>query len=141
MTPEGKQRLKALLTSHESYKQFPYTDSTGHLTVGIGRNLSTRGISTTEAFQLLDDDILYFSSKLSHYLACFSDLNESRQIAMIDMCFNLGIQGFLGFSQMIEALNAHDYERAASEMLQSKWADQVGERATCLANIVRTGTI
>jgi lysozyme len=139
MTPEGRQKLKALLISHEQYRQFPYTDTTGHLTVGIGRNLSARGISTTEAIQLLDDDILYFSSKLAHFLDCFTELNEARQIALIDMCFNLGVQGFLNFKEMINALNAHDYDRAADEMVKSKWHDQVGERATCLENIIRTG--
>jgi lysozyme len=141
MTPEGKSKLKTLLVSHESYRQFPYADVTGHITVGIGRNLSDRGISTTEAFYLLDDDIMYFSAKLSHFLECFTKLDENRQIALIDMCFNLGVQGFLNFKEMISALESGDYERAADEMLNSKWSEQVGERATCLANIIRTGNI
>ena len=141
MTPDGKTKLKQLLVQHESYRQFVYTDSTGHLTVGIGRNLSDRGISTTEAFYLLDDDILYFSSKLSHFCDFFSGLDENRQIALIDMCFNLGVQGFLNFKNMISALEAGNYEDAAKEMLNSKWAEQVQDRATCLANIIRTGEI
>jgi lysozyme len=141
MTPQGKLKLKQLLVSHEQYKQFPYVDITGHITVGIGRNLTDRGISTTEAFYLLDDDILYFSGKLNHFLKFFSSLNENRQIALINMCFNLGVQGFLNFTQMILALEAYDYERTADEMLKSKWADQVGERATFLANIIITGEI
>ena len=141
MTPEGKQKLKQLLVKHESYRQFPYTDTTGHLTVGIGRNLVDRGISVTEASYLLDDDIVYFFGKLAHFLGFFEKLNENRQIALIDMCFNLGIQGFLNFREMILALESHDYERAACEMLNSKWAEQVGERATCLATIMRTGNI
>lgn len=141
MTPEAKQKLKQLLVSHEQYKQFPYSDTTGHLTVGIGRNLTDRGISTTEAFYLLDDDILYFSGKLNHFLKFFSSLDENRQIALIDMCFNLGVQGFLNFKEMISALEAGDYYRAADEMLNSKWASQVGERATTLANIIRNGEI
>jgi len=141
MTPEAKIRLKGLLVAHETYKQFPYADSTGHLSIGIGRNLTDRGISTTEALQLLDDDIIYFNSKLAHHLNCFSNLNESRQIALIDMAFNLGIQGFLGFHNMISALEKGNYEDAATEMLESKWAQQVGERATTLANIIKSGEI
>lgn len=141
MTPEARQKLKGLLVQHESYRQFPYTDTTGHLTIGIGRNLIDRGVSTTEAFYLLDDDILYFSSKLTHYLSFFIDLSENRQIALIDMCFNLGLQGFLGFKGMILALEAHDYERAAMEMMDSKWAQQVGERASQLAAIMRTNEL
>jgi len=141
MTPEGKKKLKELLVSHEKYVQFPYSDSAGHLTIGIGRNLSDRGISTTEAFYLLDDDIIYFSSKLRHFLPFFSALDENRQVALIDMCFNLGIQGLLNFNKMLSALERGDYEDAAKEALNSKWAEQVGERATCLADIIRNGNI
>lgn len=141
MSPEGKQKLKTLLVNHESYRQFAYTDISGHITVGIGRNLSDRGISTTEAFYLLDDDILYFTSKLNHFLPCFTNLSEPRQIALVDMCFNVGVQGLLNFTKMISALERGDYDNAANEMLDSKWSEQVGERATCLANIIRTGNI
>ena len=141
MTPESKLKLKQLLVSHESYKQFPYVDLTGNITIAIGRNLTERGISTTEAFQLLDDDILYFTAKLNYYLHCFSSLSENRQIALIDMTFNVGVQGFLNFKEMIEALEKGDYNEAADQMLQSKWAEQVGERAVTLANIIRTDEI
>jgi lysozyme len=141
LTMEGKQKLRQLILVHECYKQFPYTDTTGHLTIGIGRNISERGISASEAFYLLDDDILYFTSKLNHYIPWFADLDEARQIALIDMCFNLGIQGLLGFEKMLAALQAQDYVVAHNEMLASKWAAQTGERATSLANIVLTGEL
>lgn len=141
MTPESRQKLKGLLISHENYRQFPYTDSTGHLTVGIGRNLTDRGISTTEAFYLLDDDVQYFVGKLNYFLPFYSKLNEYRQIALVDMCFNLGIQGLLNFKEMIIAFEHNDYEKAADEMLNSKWAEQTKERATCIANIIRTGNM
>ncbi len=141
MTPESRQKLKQILTRHESYKQFPYSDTTGHLTIGIGRNLQDRGVSFQEASYLLDQDIDYFYLKLNNYLGFFKHLDEARQLALVDMCFNVGVQGFLNFKNMILALEAHDYERAAYEMLESKWAEQVGERANNLANIVRTGEI
>ena len=141
MTPDAKQKLKQLLVSHEKYVQYPYVDTTGNITVGIGRNLSDRGISTTEAFYLLDDDILYFTAKLNHYLHCFSCLDENRQIALIDLCFNVGVQGFLNFKEMISAIEKDDYELASQEILNSKWRTQVGDRATTLANIIRTGEI
>jgi len=141
MNQESRQKLKGLLTHDESYRQFPYTDTTGHLTIGIGRNLVDRGISLTEALYLLDDDISYFHNKLSYYLPFFSSLNEARQIALVNMCFTLGIQGFLNFTQTILALEAADYERAASEMLDSKWAIQIGERANRLALIISKGEL
>ncbi len=141
MTPEAKIKLKHLLISHEKYVQFPYVDTTGHLTVGIGRSLTTRGISEIEAFYLLDEDILYFTSKLNHYLNFFSKLSENRQIALIDMCFNLGVQGFLNFKEFILALEAENWERAAEELRNSKWYEQVGERGSQIENIVLTGNL
>ena len=141
MTPESRQKLKSLLISHESYKQFPYSDTTGHLTVGIGRNLSSRGISQNEALTLLDDDILYFSSKLSHVLPFFDKLDDNRKIVLIDMCFNLGINGFLVFKSMLDALERNDFGKAADEILSSKAAEQCGERYQQLAYIMRTGEI
>jgi lysozyme len=141
MDLESRQKLKKLLTEHESYKQFAYSDTTGHMTIGIGRNLTDRGISVPEAIYLLDEDITYFYTKLSQFLLFFRRLDDNRQIALIDMCFNLGVQGFLNFNNMILALEAEDYERAAQEMLDSKWAEQVPERAHQLADIVRTGNL
>lgn len=141
MTPEARQKVKGLLVQDEQYKQFPYIDTTGHITIGVGRNLTDRGISTTEAFYLLDDDIMYFYNKLLHFLPFFTHLTENRQIALIDMCFNLGVQGLLNFNNMIAALDMGWWDQAANEMLKSKWSEQVGERATRLANIIRTGEI
>ena len=68
-------------------------------------------------------------------------MEENRQIALIDMCFNLGIQGFLNFTKMIIALEAGDYGRAADEIINSKAAEQNPNRYQSLANIVRTGEI
>ena len=141
MTPEARQKLKNLLVQHEAYKQFPYVDTTGHLTIGIGRNLKDRGISLNEALYLLEGDEQYFTTKLSQMLKFWGDLNEARQIVLVDMCFNLGLQGLMNFSEMMMALEAKDYERAADEMLDSKWSEQVKDRATCLAEIMRSGEL
>jgi len=141
MTPEIRQKLKSLLTTHESYRQFPYADSTGHLTIGIGRNLSDRGISTTEALALLDDDIFYFTSKLANVLPYFSELSDNRQIVLVDMCFNLGVNGLLEFHKMLDAIEARDWEKAAFEILNSKAAHQDVNRYEQLAYIMKTGNL
>jgi lysozyme len=141
MTPESRQKLRGLLTADEGCKLFPYTDTTGNLSIGVGRSLTTRGISQVEAFYLLDDDISYFYNKLLQYCDFFVQLDENRQIALIDMAFNLGIQGFLNFKEVISALESHDYIRAHDEMLNSHWAKQLPERSSKLANIILTGNI
>ena|ERR1700756_2780840 len=141
MTPHGRQKLKNLLVHHESYRQFPYTDTTGHITVGIGRNLSDRGISQDEALALLDDDINYFSAKLNRLLPFFLGLDESRQIVLVNMCFNLGVHGFLDFHGMLDAVEKKDWQTASSEILASKAAEQCPDRYQQLAYIMRTGEL
>jgi lysozyme len=141
MTPENRKKLKDLLIQHESYKQFLYTDTTGHLTIGIGRNLSDRGISSTEALTLLENDIFYFSAKLSHFLVFFDLLDDNRKIALIDMCFNLGVHGFLEFKEMLEHLENKDWDKASDEILNSKAAHQNPNRYEQLAYIIKTGEL
>jgi lysozyme len=138
MTPESRQKLRSLLVQHESYRQYPYCDITGHITIGIGRNLSDRGISQTEAFTLLDDDIIYFSGKLSQLLSYFNQLDDNTKIALLDMCFSLGVTGFLNFHRMHAAMEKDDRITASNEILNSKWANQVGQRALTISNIVKT---
>ncbi len=141
MTPDATQKLRNLLIKHEEFKQFGYVDTTGHLTIGIGRNLSDRGISITEALYLLDDDIPYFTDKLSHYVPVFDSLCDNRKIVLVDMCFNVGLRGLLAFTEMLKALDKQDYDTAANEILNSKAAIQCGDRYRSLANIMRTGEL
>lgn len=141
MTTDARQKLKNLLISHEQLKQFPYTDSTGHFTIGVGRNLTDRGISTSEALYLLNDDILYFTSQLSNSFPYFNKLDDIRKIVLIDMCFNLGIRGFLEFNRLLEAITRNDWEEAAKEILDSKAATQCPERYKQLAYIMKSGEL
>jgi lysozyme len=141
MIQEEKVKLRNLLISHESYSQFNFTDSEGNTKVGIGRNLTDRGISHTEAVTLLDNDIYYFFSKLRHYLEDFHFLDSNRQFALIGMCFNLGIKGLLGLDELVYSINNRDWIKAHKDILDSKWADQAGEKAIQLANIILTGEL
>ena len=143
MTPEGRQLLKKMLLKDEEYRQYPYVDSRGNLTIAIGQNISHSGdgISMPAALFILGEKMDETQNKLSHYFSWFSKMAELRQIALINMAFNLGFEGFLKFHNMLLALESSDFERASQEMLNSKWREQVGERATCLANIIRTGEI
>lgn len=143
MTPEARQKLKQMLLRDEAYRQFPYVDSKGFLTIAIGRNISPsgEGISMDEALYLLDNDINDRYNKLSHYFPWFLKLSDARQIALIDMSFCLGFEGFLKFHDMLFAFESGDMNKAADEMLNSEWRNEVGERATRLANIIRTGEL
>jgi len=93
MTPESRQKLRSLLLQHESFRQYPYSDTTGHITIGIGRNLSDRGISQAEAFSLLDDDVLYFSSKLSQLFVYFDVFTKTERSLLSTCVLILGLMG------------------------------------------------
>lgn len=128
-----------LLAKHEGLRLKPYTCTAGKLTIGIGRNIEDNGISEKEALYMLRNDLARCQSELSSFN--FHNLNFARMLALRNMLFNLGLTRFSMFKKMINALHLGNYEIAANEMLCSKWARQVGDRATCLAEIIKTGEL
>lgn len=139
MTTEMEARLKRSIVNHEGKTNFPYVDTLGKITIGIGYNLSDRGVTEDWINENYEKDVRYFYSKLKTDFSWFDRLNLDRQIVLIDMTFNLGYKNFLSFKRMISALSRDDYKEAANEMLQSKWAHQVKNRANELANALLTG--
>jgi lysozyme len=67
------------------------------------------------------------------------EADRVRWRALVNMAFNLGPTRLSGFKKFIAAFNARDWDGAVIEMLDSKWAKQVGERSSRLAKMVRTG--
>jgi lysozyme len=57
------------------------------------------------------------------------------------MVFNLGISRFLNFKNAINAMQEQDWEEAAAQMLDSRWADQVGQRSHRLAKAMIENTL
>lgn len=132
-------RAKQLLRKHEGFRQFPYLDSVGVQTIGIGRNLVSRGITEAEAFFLLENDIEIVVEELRLALHWFDALDETRQVVLVDMAVNLGVPRLLGFKKMLAAMRAARWDDAAVEMRDSTWSLQVGNRAVELAEMMRTG--
>ena len=131
--------LRQLLTKHEGKRLRPYYDEMGKITIGIGRNLTDVGISEEECEMFFENDV---SAALAHVENVFPEYSlwaEARQDAMIDMVLNVGIGGLMGFKNMIDAIHAEDWGKAASEMRNSLWAHQVPKRAEELARMVESG--
>ena len=128
--------LKRDLIRDEGYRLLPYEDSEGILTIGIGRNLE-KGLSKDEVDVLYHNDIVSVEKDLDRSLPWWRMLDEPRQRVLANMCFNLGIGRLLGFRKTLKAIESGDYLLAAIEMLDSKWARQVGNRATRLARIMK----
>lgn len=134
-------KLKSIeeqLILHEGIKLKPYRCPAGKLTIGVGRNLEDKGLSKQEALFLLRRDIAEITNELRKY-PWFETLDMVRQKVLIDMAFNLGINGLLSFKKMLSYLKAGDYEKAADEMVNSRWYGQVGDRSKRLVKMMRTG--
>lgn len=135
-----KEVLRELLIKHEGLRLKPYVDTVGKLTIGVGRNLDDVGISKDEALFMLDNDIEKCEAELKQF-DWFNNLDEVRQIVLLDMAFNLGIPRLLKFKKTIQYIQDCDFENAAKEMLDSIWAKQVKGRALELSEMMRTGRI
>ena len=140
MTEALMNRIKAQLVRHEGLRLKPYRCTAGKLTIGYGRNLDDKGISKSEAYELLANDIRSCGEQLIDEIPeIYSGLDEVRKSVLLNMCFNLGIGGLLEFKNTLAFVAAGDWERAANGMLASKWAKQVGHRAIELSELMRKG--
>lgn len=131
--------LEKDLIRDEGKKLKPYRDSKGILTIGIGHNLD-EGIDEETCAYILATDITKHCNDLNRLLPWWQDLDEVRQRALANMCFNLGIVRLLEFRKFLAALQKHDYATAANEMINSLWAQQVGSRANRLEHMIRMGS-
>lgn len=138
MTDTDLRSLKKLLERHEENRKFPYVDTVGKITIGVGHNLTDLGLTPTQISGILDDDIQNTLAFLDKNCPWFKDLDAVRQKAIADMTFNL-MGKILDFSKMIDALKKKDWDRVSAELLDSVFAQQTGKRAKNLAYMLRTG--
>lgn len=131
--------LEQELTNDEGKKYRPYRDSLGKLTVGIGRNIDDVPFSDDEIDLMFSNDVSRATSALDRVFPWWSTLSDARQRVMVNMCFNMGINGLSQFKNMLSYIQSGDYESAAQEMLNSLWAKQVPNRENRLADMMRTG--
>ena len=139
MTESEGVALREQLIRHEGIRLHVYHDSKGIETIGVGRNLRGKGISYQEAMLLLDHDITDFSRDLERALPWTDGLDSVRKRVLIDMAFNLGIEGLLIFKRFLASVQTGDYAVASQDMLESLWARQVGRRAITLSEMMKTG--
>jgi len=126
-----------LVRQHEGCRAFPYVDTVGKLTIGIGRNLTDRGLAPDEISYLFRNDMQLAQKICLNLFTGFSDYDAVRQAALLSMAFNLGAPRLAKFQKMRAAINAGDWQHAASHALHSKWARQVPERAANIAALLR----
>ena len=157
-----KDLLMQKLVAHEGMRLDVYKDTLGINTIGIGRNLDDRGITKDEldwmdypsieyvysdgiteadAIYLAQNDVQIVEEELVRAHPCVDRLDAVRQRVLVDMAFNMGVPRLGKFKKMWAAIHENNFEEAAKEMLDSRWANQVKSRATKLAHAMHTGEI
>lgn len=123
---------------YEGLKLMPYICPAGHLTIGYGHNLGN-GISQQAAEFILQEDLQTAQNMVQKKFTWWGELNEVRRFVLVDMTFNMGINKLATFKKMLAAVKEGNYPTAAREMLDSRWAVQVGQRARELAKMMEKG--
>ena len=121
--------LEQRLIEHEGIKKSAYNDSRGYLTIGIGFLIDPKmnaGLSIEECMMILRHRLANLEKQLSQY-QWFTIQDQVRKSVIIEMAYNLGVNGLLGFKNMISALGERQVGTAAVEMGKSLWAEQIGE--------------
>jgi lysozyme len=149
------------LILHEGLRLQVYQDHLGIDTIGVGRNLEDRGITDGElAFMsllkneiydtgiteanarfLLSNDIDIVEKELLNAHPCIERMDDVRIRVVLDMAFNMGVPRLCKFKNMWAGIEDGDYIKACVEMLDSRWAKQVGNRAIRLSEAMRTGEL
>jgi len=134
-------RITKQLRIDEAVRPSPYTDSVGKLTIGVGRNLTDKPLSPIEIDFLFENDLAEAVEDCRRMYQNFDALNDVRREVLVNMMFNMGFTTMRQFRKMRSAVEREDFEDAALEMLDSKWSQQVGARATRLARQMKTGVV
>lgn len=127
------QNLVEILKVNEGLRLTPYRCTAGKLTIGYGHTGPSvvEGIKWTKqtAEHVLLNDARNVAADLDWHLPWWRRLSDTRQEALADMAFNLGMKRLQGFQKMLEALQRGQWQEAAAQCLDSRYARQVGNRA------------
>jgi lysozyme len=138
-----KQELENQLRGDEGVRSCVYQDSLGFWTLGVGRLVdsrkTTQGLRPVEISFLLQNDIDDRIESLTRRLPWFQDLDDARRGVLVNMAFQLGTEGLLGFVNTLGMIERGEYPQAADAMMQSKWASQTPARAGRLSQQMRLG--
>tara|TARA_R100000278_G_scaffold122719_1_gene109666 strand:- start:1991 stop:2452 length:462 start_codon:yes stop_codon:yes gene_type:complete len=121
--------LKKRLVDFEGLVLKPYHCSQNYLSIGVGRNLDSNGITEEEAMYLLDNDIHKVIEQLDKQWEVWRTFPDAAKYVCIDVAFNMGINTWMSFRKTRAYMELGEWEKAASEILDSKYAEQVGRRA------------
>lgn len=138
-----------LIAREEGFSSKPYICTEGYPTVGYGQRIGAQGVDVSlyefelpepVARQWLQENIRQLENTLSRY-SWYQQCNADRAAVLVSMAYQLGLYGLLRFRKMLAAIEDNDWEEAAREALDSRWAKQTPRRARHHAEALRTGVL
>ena len=144
-----RNKLIEELIMDEGYKYETYHDHLGFLTLGVGHLVLDTDpeinkpvgtpVSEERIKECLNNDLDIVCEELDKNMSWWRGLDGTRQRVLANMCFNLGYPRLSKFVKFIAAMQKGDWKKASEEMMDSKWATQVGNRAVRLQQMVIQG--
>jgi|TARA_R110000824_G_scaffold7542_3_gene34247 lysozyme len=144
-----RNKLIEELIMDEGYKYETYHDHLGFLTLGVGHLVLDSDpeikmdvgtpVSEERIKECLNNDLDIVCEELDRNMSWWRGLDGTRQRVLANMCFNLGYPRLSKFVKFIAAMQKGDWKKASEEMMDSKWATQVGNRAVRLQQMVIQG--
>jgi lysozyme len=136
------QRLQDDLARDEGVQYKVYRDHLGYLTFGIGHLITVNDpeynkpigtpVEKSRVTKVFEQDIQLVLQNCQQLYKDFNNLQEEAQLVIANMMFNMGLTRLSKFKKMKAAVDARDWNRAANEMMNSKWHSQVMARANRL---------
>lgn len=145
-------KIIPLLNFEEGYSEKPYIDSLGFPSAGTGFKLGPKGAPLSYyTFKISKPNSDFLLSSLVNDLAtkiikntiiapAYALCNQARKDILLSMDYQMGEGGLDDFKKVMAAIRRGDYDTAAAEMLDSKWARQTPERAKRQAAVMKSGT-
>lgn len=143
------QQASEVLKLHEGFRSNVYRCSSNQRTIGYGTAAKSgqQNISRQEAHKLLVRELEKNYTQLTESIPWWEDLSAGRQIALLNLTYNMGIDKLLQFKKMLRSLESGDYELASKQLLlgsghngKSKYYTQVGKRAEHVSSAIQSSS-
>ena len=132
--------ISAMIKRHEGLRLKPYLCSEGKKTIGYGWNIDVNRLPRDieaylniygEITKDMAEHLLYIKITASEadcrdIFSGFYQFTEQRQYALIDMVYNMGVEGICKFKKMRKAITVGDWNEAANQVRDSVYWKQLG---------------
>ena len=129
--------LLSSIRKHEGFRSKVYKCSESFDTIGYGFAIKDLVLDEDICNIILQRKLESLIRSIEFKFSWYADLPNSVKDVVIECCYQLGLSGFGKFKKSIEHLKNEEWELAADEMLDSKWAKQTPNRAKALSDRVR----